>query len=381
MSDINRNNIRPPLWPVQSYVLGGILVLLFIAVLKLIAPFFTALLWATLLYIVLSPLHRRLTRELSFDTLKGKILSNVWAGVFTLLTLIIILIPVSVLVFIFVQQAIELEQQMRRLLNERPEYLYGLFDNISGIIRNISFGQINITADDIVTQLGSALTNGLQQIILLSGHVARNIGSFLLTMLLITFSVFFFYLDGPYLFRLTMRAVPIKGEYLSTLTAKFRDITQNLFLGYIIVAALQSSVAYIVYTIFGFSGSMVFGVLTFILVFIPMFGATLIWIPLGAFRILSGDITGGILFMVISLVLISGIDNVLRPFLLKNRIKLHPLIIFFAILGGLLLFGFNGFILGPVLVIFFLTVLDLFLIEHKLEGLEVKQENKTDQNG
>ena len=361
-------DLREPRWPIHSYVLGGILVLLLIAVLRLASPFFSALLWATLLYIVLSPLHRRVTRNLSFDSLKGKILRNIWAGIFTLGTLVIILIPVSILVFIFVQQAIELEQQARGLLYERPEYLYGLFENISGIIRNISLGQINITADDIVNQLTAALTGGLQQIILVGGNIARNIGSFLLTMLLITFSVFFFYLDGPYLFRLTTRAIPIKSEYISTLTAKFKDITRNLFLGYITVAALQAAVAFIIYTIFGVSGSLVFAVLTFILVFIPMFGATLIWIPLGVLRIIGGDLAGGILLMIVSLVFISGIDNVLRPFLLKDRIKLHPLIIFFAILGGLLLFGFNGFILGPVLVIFFLTVLDLFLVEHKIDG-------------
>jgi predicted PurR-regulated permease PerM len=97
-----------------------------------------------------------------------------------------------------------------------------------------------------------------------------------------------------------------------------------------------------------------------------MFGATVIWIPLGIFKIAGGDIAGGIVFMVVSAVFISGIDNVLRPFFLKDRIRLHPLIILFAIFGGLASFGFNGFILGPVLVIFFLTVLDMFLTEHKI---------------
>ena len=169
MSDMNRNNISPPQWPIHSYVLGGILVLLLIAVLRLVAPFFTALLWATLLYVVLSPLHRRLTRNFSYNTLKGKIFRNIWAGVFTLGTLVIILIPLSVLVFIFVQQAIELEQQMRRLLNERPEYLHTLFQNISDIIYNISAGHISITVDDIVNEVGTALNNALQQIVFISG--------------------------------------------------------------------------------------------------------------------------------------------------------------------------------------------------------------------
>jgi predicted PurR-regulated permease PerM len=57
-------------------------------------------------------------------------------------------------------------------------------------------------------------------------------------------------------------------------------------------------------------------------------------------------------------------DNFLRPLFLKDRINLHPLVIFFAIMGGIAIFGFNGLVLGPMMIIFFLTVLDLFLIEH-----------------
>ena len=193
-------------------------------------------------------------------------------------------------------------------------------------------------------------------------------------MLLMAFSMFFFFVDGPYLARLALRAVPIKNEYISTLTTKFLDTTRNLFLGYIIVAALQSVVAYIIFTIFGVKGSLVFAVITFFLVFVPMFGAAVIWVPIGIFKIAGGEIAGGIAFMLISAVFISGIDNVLRPFFLKDRIRLHPLIILFAIFGGLASFGFNGFVLGPVLVIFFLTVLDMFLAEHKIGGAEITKE-------
>ena len=100
---------------------------------------------------------------------------------------------------------------------------------------------------------------------------------------------------------------------------------------------------------------------------IPMFGATIIYIPLAILKIASGDIASGVIFLIVSVIFISGIDNILRPVFLRDRIHLHPLVIFFAILGGLFVFGFNGFILGPVLVILFLTVLDLFLTEHKID--------------
>jgi predicted PurR-regulated permease PerM len=180
------------------------------------------------------------------------------------------------------------------------------------------------------------------------------------------FSLFFFYLDGDYLSRLALHAIPIRKEYTGALVGKFKDITRNLVLGYIMVALVQAATAFIVYTLFGVSGSLVFAALTFFCAFIPIFGAGLIWFPLGLLRVLSGDILGGVALWVVSGIFISTLDNFLRPVFLKNRIQLHPLIIFFAILGGISVFGLNGVILGPMVVILFLTVLDLFLMEHKI---------------
>ncbi|MDR0321524.1 MAG: AI-2E family transporter [Treponema sp.] len=359
-------SLTPPHWPVQSYVFGAILIFLFVMVCRLLAPFFTALLWSTLLYIMFSPLHRRLVRDLNFNTIKGKILRNLWAVIFTLGTMVLILIPLSLVISIFFKQILELGRYGHEILNQRPEYLRDIFEKVSELINDVSAGMVSVTADSIELQAKTAISNQMQRAVYLSSNIAKNIGSFSLTMLLIMFSLFFFYIDGSYLSRLVLRAIPIKKEYISALTSKFIDITRNLFFGYIIVALLQSTVAFGIYTLFGVKGSLVLSVLTFIIVFIPMFGATLIYIPVTILKIASGDVAGGVLFLIVSIIFISGIDNILRPFFLRDRIHLHPLIIFFAIMGGLFVFGFNGFILGPVLVILFLTVLDLFLTEHKI---------------
>jgi predicted PurR-regulated permease PerM len=360
-------HLIPPHWSIQSYVFGAILIFLFLMVCRLLAPFFTALLWSVLLYIMFSPLHRRLIRNLNFDTIKGKILRNLWAVVFTLGTIVLILIPFSLVISIFFRQIVELGRYAHEFLNERPEYLREIFERISTLINDVGGGMVNMTADTIELQIRAAISNQMQNAVSLSSNVAKNIGGFSLTMLLMMFSLFFFYIDGPYLSRLVLRAIPIKKEYISALTTKFIDITRNLFFGYIIVALLQAVVAFVIYTVFGVKGSLVLSVLTFLIVFIPMFGATIIYIPLTILKIASGDIVGGVLFLIVSIIFISGIDNVLRPVFLRDRIHLHPLIIFFAILGGLFVFGFNGFILGPVLFILFLTVLDLFLTEHKID--------------
>jgi predicted PurR-regulated permease PerM len=154
---------------------------------------------------------------------------------------------------------------------------------------------------------------------------------------------------------------------LTALVRKFVDSTKNLFLGYIMVALLQAFMGYIIFLIFQIKGALVFAMLTFICVFIPMIGGGVVWIPLGIARIVSGDLLGGIIFLIVSGFFISTLDNILRPIFLQKRIHLHPLVIFLSILGGIGTFGFNGLILGPMLVILFLTVLDLFLTEHNIE--------------
>jgi predicted PurR-regulated permease PerM len=367
MSDIQN---KPPTSQrrIQNYVFGGILVLLFVAMLRLFSPIFTALLWSTLLYILISPLHRRMTRNINFETKKGKFLRSFWAAVFTFGTILLILFPFSFVITVFFRQIMELVRYARDLLSERPEFLQEIFEKLSGIITDVSGGQMYVTADDIRHQILNFLTAQQQRIFFLGGSILKYLGGFSINLLLMAFTLFFFFVDISYLSKLLLSAIPIKNEYISTLTSTFLNTTRNLFLGYIIVAALEAVLAFMVFTIFGVKGSLVFAVMTFFLVFVPMFGAAVIWVPLGIFRIAGGSVAGGIAFLIISAVFISGIDNFLRPFFLKDRIRLHPLIILFAIFGGLAAFGFNGFILGPVLVIFFITVLNMFLKEHKIGG-------------
>jgi predicted PurR-regulated permease PerM len=352
---------------IQNYAFGAILIALFLVVCRLFAPFFTVLLWSTLLYVLLSPLHHRAIEKLDLRSRKGKILKNLWAVVFTLGTMVIILIPLSFVASLFSLQIIDLIRYSRDALNRRPEFLKNMLDYISGFIRDITMDQVIITGDEILRQITGVLTSGLQNLLSMSSAVARNIGGFALGIILMVFSLFFFYVDGAYLSRLVLHAIPIRKEYITALTGKFMDITRNLFLGYIMVALIQAVMAYIIFSLFQVRGTLVFAALTFICVFIPMIGGGLVWLPLGIVRIIGGNISGGIFFLITAGLFISTLDNVLRPIFLKDRIHLHPLIIFFAILGGISTFGFNGLILGPMAVILFLTVLDLFLTEHEIK--------------
>ena len=113
--------------------------------------------------------------------------------------------------------------------------------------------------------------------------------------------------------------------------------------------------------IFGVKAPLLFAVVLMFASFIPLLGASLVWLPIGIIMCFTQSILKGILFIIICGICVSLLDNFLRPFLLKDRINAHPLIIFFAILGGVKVFGINGLIIGPLVVILFFTVLNLLL--------------------
>ncbi|GHU97712.1 AI-2E family transporter [Spirochaetia bacterium] len=352
---------------IQDIVFAVLLVLLFILVCRLFSPFFTVLLWSILLYVLVGPLFSRLTKKMNFTTMGGKILQNILAGVFSLGTIILILIPLSFVGSQFFRQIMELIRYLRNFISNDPDMIYNNLTHFSEWIGDLSSGLIVIDAAAIQRSVLQLLNTNLQRILSISTGIAQNVGTFAIGMVFMMFCLFFFYMDGAYLSRLFLHIFPIRKEYISALVGKFKEITRNLFLGYIMVALVQAVMAYIIFSIFHIPGTLVFASLVMICSFIPMVGAGLVWMPLGVGIIIGGDMVRGIVFLLVSGVFISLSDNFLRPIFLQNRIQLHPLIIFVSILGGVRALGFNGLVLGPMIVILFLTVLDLFLTEHKID--------------
>ncbi|AEJ19323.1 AI-2E family transporter [Gracilinema caldarium] len=341
-----------------------VFILLLVGVIRIFSPFFTVFLWASLLYILVSPLYIAVVKVLPPNSRFNGLVRNVFAAILAILTVLII---ISLIIWISIQlyhQLYSILKNLRAYISENPNFLNREFSQLSNFIKDVSLGQIDLETLNVKSQVLSLLGNSSQRLLQYSTSLVKNVGSFLAGLAFLVFTLFFFLIDGSYLFNLLVRVIPIKKDYIMQLAVKFKEITQNLFMGYILVALVQATIAFILFSLFRVQGSLVFSIILFFCTFIPIIGAGAIWGPIGIFKIITGDVFGGILFLVLSGLLISTLDNLLRPLFLKDRIKLHPLIIFFAILGGVSIFGLNGLVLGPMIVILFLTVLDLFFVEH-----------------
>jgi Predicted permease len=141
---------------------------------------------------------------------------------------------------------------------------------------------------------------------------------------------------------------------------KLRETGRQLVKGYFLVALFQGLMMFILSLIFGFRNNLVLAVLTAIASFVPMVGTSLVWFPMGIFIAASGNIGLALVFLITAGILVSTLDNFIRPVVLGGQLKVHPLFLFFSIAGGLVVFGFNGIILGPLVLMLFIAAGDLY---------------------
>ena len=333
---------------------------LFLLVARLFYPFLTILLWSGLIYAIFAPLHNRLALNKEGKE-RGDAIRSLIAGLFAVGGILVIVTPVVFLAISMMRQVGDLTGAAIHAIESKPEW----FDlSPSGPIGKWIFdatqNAIDLSSIDLRGEMKKFLMGSTKNIIGFSGAIIKNAASLVLTIAFMIFTLFFFFMDGRHLIKILVGAVPIERDLTRLFLRKLRDTSRQLVQGYLLVALYQSTVAFILFSLFKVKGPLVLAALTAVASFIPMVGTGLIWIPISATRIASGDITGGVILLILCAVLISTMDNFIRPILLRDRLKIHPLLIFFAILGGLSLFGFNGLLLGPLILILFFTGVGLY---------------------
>lgn len=130
-----------------------------------------------------------------------------------------------------------------------------------------------------------------------------------------------------------------------------------------LLAVLQGAFAAIGFAIIGVPSPFIWGIITLFASFIPFIGSAIIWVSIGVIYLILGQYGSSIFILIWGATLISSSDNILRPFLLKEGIKIHPLILFVAVLGGFYAFNVAGLIIGPLIIVFLSTLLYIYQLE------------------
>jgi predicted PurR-regulated permease PerM len=351
---------------IKKLGLLAVFALLLVLVSMIFLPFTTVIIWSALFYAFLYPIFLRLTVRRNGREMRGFPRSAIAAGL-AVFGVLLIAVPGVLLLVSLARQLSVMIREALVTIESNPSIL-GLDSNgvLSNLLRTASGGSIDLSKLNLVDEIRNLLASRADRIIGLSGQFLKLSGGALVNLVFMIFTIFFLLIDGRHLVKVVIGALPIERSYTTIFLRKFRDMGRHLVTGYVLVALLQAAVMVIMCAIFNIKGGLVIAFLTALGSFIPVIGASLVIVPVAASKLLVGDLTGAIIFLVVSAVLVWAIDSFVRPFLLEGRLKIHPLLIFFSILGGLQVFKFNGLVLGPLILTLFFTAIELY--EQAYEG-------------
>jgi predicted PurR-regulated permease PerM len=238
------------------------------------------------------------------------------------------------------------------------EHVYRKFPQIQGLMNRLGMDLESLKADAI----NAALAGGKY----LAQHtftIGQNAFTFLLNLALMLYITFFMLRDGHKLLDLMMRALPLEDSRERMLFALFAEVTRATIKGNIVIAIVQGSIGGITLALLGVNGALLWGVLMALSSLIPSIGSALVWLPIALWLMATGDVTSAIILIGIGAGVIGLIDNLLRPVLVGRDTKLPDYLVLLSTLGGIALFGANGFIIGPLVAAVFLAFWGIFIRE------------------
>jgi predicted PurR-regulated permease PerM len=193
--------------------------------------------------------------------------------------------------------------------------------------------------------------------------IGQNAVRFVAMILIMVYLLFYFFRDGERLLQLIVGAVPLGDERERKLFERFAEVSRATMKGTVLVGLAQGFLGGLLFWAVGIEAAVFWGVVMTVLSFLPVFGASLIWIPAAIILMATGSLIKGIVLLAAGVVLISLADNLLRPILVGRETRLPDYIILVSTLGGISLFGISGLVIGPVLAALFLTIWEMFAQE------------------
>ncbi len=319
---------------------------------QLMVPFFTPIAWAAILVIVFYPVYGWLRIRIKQSWLASLVAC--------ILIFIIIIGPAIYLLASLVGETADTVQ----LVNEAyksgnlKEYITLNIPFIDAIKNKLTdYPQFaDVDFESVIKDAVATITRAISS---QATTVIANISKTFFYFLLMLFTMFFFFRDGDQIVEFLKNITPLKRDQVKILFSHMKGVIEGTMYGGLVIALIQGVLGGILFAIVGISSPVLWGSVMAFLAFIPVVGPSLIYIPAGVILFLSGSAVKGIIIIVVGLA-ISQTDNFLRPHLFAGKTEMHTLLLFFSIMGGIIIFGLLGIVLGPLITAVFLSLLKVF---------------------
>ena len=321
-------------------ILAGVLSFL------ILKPFINYIIFAIILVFLTYPLYKKILGKLRNKSLSA-------------LILIVIMILIVIIPSFYISTTLFLET--RNVLQGLGEVEFENLGKMEDDIHSMTGMELNIIEDikKITTNLSGAAISFIMENM---PKLTKIVVNLFIGLTIMFFSMFYFYVDGERISNRMRELIPIEKKYRKHFFEQAYKITQGLFLGIFFVALVQGSIAGIGYLIFGVPNPIFWGVVTILVAMIPVLGTPWVYVPISLYMMFNGNLFAGIGLLLYGIIIVSQIDNIIRPRFVRmaSGVAIHPLIIILGVIGGILLFGLVGVIIGPLVLAFFIELLEIY---------------------
>jgi predicted PurR-regulated permease PerM len=331
-----------------SISLTILIALIFLAY-HILKPFFITIAWSGILSITFYPLYIFFSRHM-----------KQWIA--SVVTVIIVTIVIAGPCAYIINALIGEATDMYVYLTDNGSRLLEEFQNAPLSSKIMEKLRIHLHMDNqkVIDVLINGLQNFTQYLVKHVSSIFKNIFVFAFQIMLMAFTIFFFLIDGKILVQYIEKLLPFTEYEKAKMGKQVEDMIFATVIGGVIVSIIQGVLGSVTFLILGLSSPVFWGVAMAVAAFLPVIGPFIIWGPASLFLIVQGDIGKGIGLMLLGIFGISMVDQFLKPILIGGKTKLHTLLIFFSVVGGINYFGLIGFILGPIIITLCLSLLKIY---------------------
>jgi predicted PurR-regulated permease PerM len=338
----------------ENGILAVTLVAISVAFGWILWPFAGAILWGVLLSIIFAPVYQLLLAWMPRWP-------NVASGATVLLIAILVVLPMTLVATALVQEVSGLvgrfqsgELDVRRPLSDVRSSLPESAANLLTQFESTGLAALR-------ERLSTALVEGGQFIARQAVSIGKVTGDFLLNVFVMLYLLFYLQRDGDTLLTFIQRAIPLSPDHHQVLFSRFTATVRGTIKGDIVVGLVQGTLGGLIFWVLGMGTPVLWGAVMAVLSLLPAFGTGLVWVPAGIYLLLTGSVWRGVVLLAFGALVISTIDNVLRPVLVSKDVEMPSYVVLVSTLGGIAVFGVNGFVIGPLLAALFLTIWELYL--------------------
>lgn len=320
----------------------------------ILQPFFGSVFWAAVLAVVFAPFHRRVLARTG-----GR--RNLAALITLTLTVVGVILPVTLVGLSLVKEGSALVQKLRSGEIDLGAY----FEHMLAVMPRWGLDLLDRfgldTLGSLREKITAAVAKGGQAIATQALSIGQNTFEAALGLGLMLYLLFFLLRDGRQLALRLGAALPLNVEHKRHLLGKFATVIRATVKGNVAVAVSQGALGGLIFWILGVQSPLLWGVVMAILSLLPAVGAGLIWLPVALYLLATGDWGKGMVLIAYGVLVIGLVDNVLRPILVGKDTQMPDYLVLISTLGGLTVFGVNGFVIGPLVAALFIAVWDLFM--------------------